>query len=258
MKLISLNTWGGKTFEPLINFIKQGSTNTDIFCFQEVFNTTSTTKKSYGYRTNLYSEIIKTLSNHNGYFVSSINNYLVGSFQNHFTKYNLSSGLAIFVRNTYKINSSGNFFIFGKKNSYQLGDFNTMPKNAQYVIFENQGKKFVVCNVHGIWVKEGKRDTTSRIEQSKKIRDFLDLQKGMKILCGDFNLEANTKSIRILETNMINLIRKNNIQTTRSELYIGENKHADYIFVSKDINVADFQLPNITISDHLPMILEFS
>ncbi len=38
MKLITLNTNGGRVFEPLMNFIKTHSSDTDIFCFQEVFN----------------------------------------------------------------------------------------------------------------------------------------------------------------------------------------------------------------------------
>lgn len=37
MKLISINTWGGRLFEPLIKFIKSQAKTTDIFCFQELY-----------------------------------------------------------------------------------------------------------------------------------------------------------------------------------------------------------------------------
>ncbi len=38
MKIITLNIWGGKVFEPLMNFFKEHAEDTDIFCLQEVFN----------------------------------------------------------------------------------------------------------------------------------------------------------------------------------------------------------------------------
>ena len=59
---------------------------------------------------------------------------------------------------------------------------------------------------------------------------------------------------------MTNLIKKYNIKTTRHKLYPGfeNNKFADFVFVSKGIKIKNFQVPNIAVSDHLPMILEFS
>lgn len=257
MKLISLNTWGGRCFNPLIQFIKQ-HLDADIFCFQEIFDTTSNLTEVLGYRVNLLKEISKILQNHKGYFAPSIDNYLIGSFQKEFTDFNLSSGLAIFIRKTLTVKFFGDFFLFRKKNNYTLGDFNTMPKNAQYIIFSLEGKKFVICNAHGLWNTQGKQDLPSRIQQSQKIKKFLDNQKGGKILCGDFNLDIHTKSVKILEENMVNLIKKYNIQTTRNKHSPGSEKFADYTFVSPRINIKSFQVPNIEVSDHLPMILEFS
>lgn len=259
MKIISLNTWGGKIFKPLMDFIKENSTETDIFCFQEVFKTISSRKEVLRFRTNLYEEIGKILQNHNGYFVSSIDNYLTGSFQKNFTDYNLSSGLAIFIKKELKIINHGDFFLYGHKKSYNLNDFNSMPKNAQFVIINtSEDEKLIICNMHGIWLRAGKKDSPSRIDQSEKLKNFLAKENGKKILCGDFNLEMNTKSIKILETNLRNLIKDCNIKTTRNKNYLGSEKFADYIFISKDINVENFEVPRVEISDHLPMILEFS
>lgn len=259
MKLISLNTWGGKIFELLADFIRQHSKDTDIFCFQEVFKTISSKKEVLGFRTNLHEEIGKILQNHNGYFASSIDNYLTGSFQNNFTDYNLSSGLAIFIKKELKIINHGDFFLFGNKKSYNLNDFNSMPRNAQFVIIKTEeGKKLTICNIHGIWLRASKKDSPSRINQSEKLKNFLAKEDGKKILCGDFNLDINTESIKMLESNMINLVRKYHIQTTRSNYFPGEEKFADYTFVSKDIKVKSFEVPKVEISDHLPMILQFS
>lgn len=35
MKIVTLNVWGGKLYEPFINFIKEKSEEVEIFCFQD-------------------------------------------------------------------------------------------------------------------------------------------------------------------------------------------------------------------------------
>lgn len=259
MKLISLNTWGGKIYQPLMEFIKKNSKDTDVFCLQEVFNTTSNIKRGAGYRLNIYAEISKLLTNHQGYFASSLDNYIIVSrSQVNPTKFNLSYGLAIFIKNKVKVEAEGEFFVYRDRSSFDPNNLNTLPRNVQYINFIQSGKKFTVCNLHGIWLKEGKKDAPSRIEQSEKIKQFLDQQMGEKILCGDFNLDINTKSIKILETNLRNLIKDYHIKTTRNKLFPGKEKIADYIFVSDGVKVQNFQVPKVEVSDHLPMILEFS
>ena len=37
MKLITLNTWGGKLLNPLLEFVRKYSQDVDIFCFQEMY-----------------------------------------------------------------------------------------------------------------------------------------------------------------------------------------------------------------------------
>ncbi|MBI2196313.1 hypothetical protein HYU45_01735 [Candidatus Daviesbacteria bacterium] len=258
MKLISLNTWGGKIYQPLIDFIKQHSTDTDIFCFQEIFSTTSNITEQSGFRLNLNQEITAVLKNHQGYFASCVNNYIVGSFQTHFVDFSLSSGLAIFINKKFPVRSYSDLFVYGKKDSFNPKDLNSLPRNIQYINFLLGNKEFTICNIHGIWVKGGKGDTPSRIQQSKQIRKLLETRDGGKILCGDFNLGLDTESIKILDSSMINLIKKYNIETTRSKFYPRSDKFADYTFISPDVKVTNFQVPDIEVSDHLPMILEFS
>lgn len=258
MKLISLNVWGGKLYNPLLNFIKEQSQTTDIFCLQEVFTTPSQTTTSSTFRTNLYEELQKVLNNHQGYFSSTIENYLAGSFQNELTSFPLSWGLAIFVNKKIHIESTGDFFVFGSKGSFIPGNLNTIPRKLQYVRISYNNNPYSICNIHGIWVKGSKKDTKSRINQSNLINQFLAKETGKKILVGDFNLDIDTQSLKMLEENMLNLIKEYNIPTTRNSYFPGKEKFADYAFVSKDVTVKDFAVPNVDASDHLPLILEFS
>lgn len=259
MKLICLNTWGGHLYKPLINFIKDNSKDTDIFCLQEVFDTTSNIKTIEERRMNLYDEISKILRNHQGYFAPSLKDYVIVS-QSRIVKtnFNLYSGLSIFVKKQINVDSNGDFFVHKDIHTFNPDNLNTIPKNAQFITFTKSGKKFTICNLHGIWLKEGKEDSPERLKQSEKINEFLKKMPGGKILCGDLNLEISTQSIKILEKNMRNLIKEYKISTTRNSNFPGNEKFADYVFISPDIKVNDFAVPNIKVSDHLPMILEFT
>jgi endonuclease/exonuclease/phosphatase family metal-dependent hydrolase len=39
--------------------------------------------------------------------------------------------------------------------------------------------------------------------------------------------------------------------------FYGKQPFADYIFITPDIKVKNFEVPDLEISDHLPMILDF-
>ena len=90
------------------------------------------------------------------------------------------------------------------------------------------------------------------------MKTFLDKTPNPKILCGDFNLLPETKSLRILEENMVDLVKKFDIHSTRSVSFKYETRYADYMLVSPDVVVERFNAPHINVSDHLPLVLEFS
>ena len=125
----------------------------------------------------------------------------------------------------------------------------------------NQGKRLNICNFHGRWKPGDKRDTLEREEQSKRIIQYFSSVSGPKIIGGDFNLDIETESVRMLEAaGYRNLIREYRVRTTRNriawEMYPETPQlHSDFIFVSPDVSVASLEVPEIVISDHLPMIL---
>ena len=76
------------------------------------------------------------------------------------------------------------------------------------------------------------------------------------ILAGDFNLSLNTKSVAMLDEHFDNLIKKYNVQSTRTSLYKKNERFADYIFVSHDVNVNNFVVLNENISDHTALVVD--
>ena len=77
------------------------------------------------------------------------------------------------------------------------------------------------------------------------------------ILAGDFNLNPDTQSIKMIEEfSLKNLIKEFSITDTRTSFYKKENRFADYIFVSPDICVKNFKVLPDEVSDHAPLYLE--
>ena len=192
----------------------------------------------------IFDEIKKVLPNFNAYFAPA-------------EELKITYGLAIFVKKSIKINEHGDIFVFREKNS-MIDDGKSLARNLQYIKFQYEGKNFTICNLHGLYTGGGKEDTESRIEQSNKIKFFLNKVIEPKILCGDFNLLPHTESLKILEKNMKNLIKEHDIKSTRSHFYTKEHKFADYILVSDEVNVKKFEVKNESVSDHLPLYLEFN
>lgn len=247
MKIISLNTWGGKIFQPLIAFLKQNASDTDIFCFQEILagGSGQTTR---GEMKSLYEDISNILVNHFGYF----SEYGEGGYYSESSKnLDFKYGIAVFVKKEYKQSFVGNVALYdsAKKWTDYNGRFAAGASMAVNV------SDFTIVNVHGLWQEGGKKDSEARFEQSKLIINLASKAKGRKIICGDFNLKPDTESVKILEQSTTNLIKKFGITSTRSILYTKPEKFADYIFTSPDINVNHFEVLQDEVSDHLPLLL---
>lgn len=255
MKLITLNVWGGKLFQPLIDFFHQYSAEVDIFCLQEVFDSSVSRIFKEGMHPNLFAEISDVLTNFQGYFAP----YLKGRDLERPVDFDIAFGNAIFFRKTINVTSRGVIPIYRKGFDLIKDDYKTIPRNLQYIKFKNDSSHYLLSHFHGVWYPRTKLDTDERIKQSQKIRSFLDKdKKSKKLLCGDFNLLPKTKSMDILEKGMRNLVREFKIKTTRNFLYKGKEKYADYILVSPDVKVINFKVIDAFVSDHLPLFLNFN
>lgn len=252
MKLITLNIWGGKLSHPLLTFVSQ-HTDTDVFCFQEVYSSLMKKKIDRDMQANIYEEIADILKDHQGYFAPHLKDHALDGNVN-FTLY---AGLAIFIKKSLQVKKHGNIFVYRKGTTLLKNDYKTIPRNLQYALITNGEKDYFVGHFHGIWYPKTKIDTQSRIRQCNTIKRFLSKQRCSKLLCGDFNLLPDTKSMHILEDGMRNLIKEFNILTTRNSFYERGEKLADYILTTPDVHVKKFEAMKVTVSDHLPLLLEF-
>lgn len=254
MKLITLNTWGGRAGNKnLLNFFRTHKDSVDIFCLQEIWSApydhlegSSAGGKDILHDTILVygkQEISQILSDHYSMF-----------HPHHLDNY----GLMMSVKKNIPIDNSGDIFVHKDKGYIPLGDVGHHARNIEYVTFTLNAKMVTVINFHGLWNGKGKDDSEDRLEQSKKILDFIGTLDGETILCGDFNLLPDTKSIKLFEEfGLRNLILENKIISTRTSFYTKQEKFADYIFVSKGIKVNEFKVLSDEVSDHSPLLLDF-
>lgn len=252
MKLITLNTWGGTIYDPIVRFIAENA-DTDIFCLQEVFHTESDqTVIEREARADLFKALTALLPDHVGYFASCQDGLQPGGVP---ADFHLQFGLATFVKKSITVRSYYDMFVFRDKDACVGNDLRTMGRNIQCLELLDSGVAWSIINFHGLWNGQGKSDTDDRISQSKKVRENYERLEGKRILCGDFNLLPETESLRILGDGMRDLIAEYGVSSTRSSLYTKPLKLADYIFTSPEVEVERFEVLQDEVSDHLPLLL---
>jgi len=129
----------------------------------------------------------------------------------------------------------------------------------QIVELNYNNKKLRVMNLHGIWTADKIGDSRT-IAEVNFISERIKAKDTPTILAGDFNLLPETKSIKMINKEMINLISTNNIKTTRPEFknHMEEgNNIVDYIFINNKVKCNKFEVLDTEISDHLSLVLEF-
>lgn len=254
MKLITLNTWGGRAgCDNLLQFFQSNKDNIDIFCLQEIWSAPYDDLEGFSAGgKNIEHENILV------YGMQDISKIL-SDYKSIFNPHYLDNyGLMISLKNNINLIKEGELFVYRYKGYLPEGDIGRHARNIQYVTFHLDSKEITVINFHGLWNGQGKGDSEERIDQSKKIIEFIKNLKGEIVLCGDFNLLPDTKSLKMFEDfGLRNLVLEYGVNSTRTSFYTKPEKFADYIFVSKGITVNDFRVLPDEVSDHSPILIDF-
>ncbi len=254
MKLITLNTWGGRAgSDLLLSFFPKYAKETDIMCLQEIwsaphenlegFSTAGKPLTNADVATHIMQDVCAALPDFKEYF------------RPHFTDH---YGIMTMVNKKITVIDEGEVYVHKNKGYFPEDDLGKHARNIQWLKMDSGGKKFAVINFHGLWNGQGKGDSDDRILQSQKIIDYLKTLDCDHILCGDFNLLPDTKSLKMFEEfGLRNLIKEYGITSTRTSLYEPAVRYADYVFVSPGIKVNDFRVLPEEVSDHSALMLDF-
>lgn len=248
LSIMSLNIWGGKQLVELSEYLSKNQ-DIDIFCFQEIFSKTLQ-------KDSIKKGILKLESRDSVDILEKIQS-LLPNHTYHFEEIIPESyGMAIFVKNNISVSGHG------KQNIYQNTAYNghdpSHSRCLQWLSMTKNGSEFCVFNIHGLWNGKGKGDSPERILQSQEIVEFSQKFNAPVIIAGDLNIMPETESIKILEKNNINLIKKFNITSTRSKFYKKSERFADYIFIPHNTQVHNFEVVDKSVSDHLPLVAKIN
>ncbi len=252
MKIITLNTWGGRAGrDNLLSFFEKYREDTDVFCLQEIWAAPYEPLEGLATgglsidHTNIMTRGMQEIS-------TLLSDYTVFFHPHHLENY----GLMMLVKNTWNVTASGDVFVYKHRGYIPEGDVGNHARNVQFVTLETEKGPLSILNFHGLWNGKGKTDSDDRITQSKNILAFIQTLKGKLVLCGDFNLLPDTESIRLFElAGLRNLIKEYQITSTRTSYYTKPEKYADYIFVTANIPVRSFMVLPEEVSDHAALQL---
>lgn len=228
MRIVFLNVWHGKLDVGLTDFLEKETSSTDVFCFQEADG--------------LFLKIAKDL-------LSSFSNTTASKALDDFMVFHQ----ATYIKNSCQV--IDNEIVFENDPDIGLGILTTVRSGISTVR---------ILNFHGISKPGDKKDCPNRLKQNQYLLEKTKDTKYPIVIGGDFNIEPDQKSIKSFsEQGYRDLIKEYEVKNTRNrhvwERYPDTIQHfSDYIFVRGNVNIKSFEVPNIEISDHLPMILEVS
>jgi exonuclease III len=260
MRLLSLNVWDGRVKDKLIPFIADSAECTDIFCFQEVLNVSDRDypewRRAIGFGDSFAKGTVA-----DGRIFGAMKGALAG-FRPFLTAPYADGGvrLATFVSDRMKPVSSETHPLRVEQRQRVRGRDIWAKPILQCTRIACGRRQYNIVTFHGLWVyRKWHCDTPRRFEQSRAIIEYISGLKGETVLCGDFNLTPNTKSLRMLEeSGLRNLVKEFGIRSTRTKAFWhSRDLFADYIMVSKGIKVEDFGVLDEAVSDHLPLYLDF-
>lgn len=253
MKLISLNTWGGRAGKDKLLAFFASYKDVDVFCLQEIWSAPYEHLEGHS-----AGGLSVDHSNIMVYGMQEIS-ALLDSHRAYFKPHHLDNyGLMILVKKDLDVISEGDVFVYKDRGHIFEGDVGFHARNVQFATIATKNGNRSILNFHGLWNGGGKGDSEDRLLQSDRIIQFMKTLSNPYVMCGDFNLLPDTQSIKKLEDfDLRNLIKEHSVTSTRTSFYTKAEKFADYALISKEIIIKDFKVLTDEVSDHSPLYLEF-
>jgi endonuclease/exonuclease/phosphatase (EEP) superfamily protein YafD len=253
--LVTLNAWGGRRIGPLLDFFSAKAGEVDVFCLQEMFDADQAAIDARHPEMGLCADVFRRVG------------YVLPGHQGAFARFGDDGdrmSLAMFVRRGL-LSGPGisDTVVHRPERPQETGNVVRSARKLQHARILAGERAVTVANFHGLWVHGPKTDTPERLVQAARVRSYLAGLAGPKILCGDFNLLPTTESLAIMADGMCDLVKRHGVASTRTPLYRhyhdpAEPNFADYVLVSPEIRVNRFEVLPDQVSDHAPLLLEFS
>ncbi|MBO6719865.1 MAG: endonuclease/exonuclease/phosphatase family protein [Rhizobiaceae bacterium] len=265
MRILSLNAWGGKLYQPLIDYLAE--VDADVYCLQEVVRTPGYPGSELIYRdgdlrlpqrTNLFDDICAALPEHDGRFFPAARGLLFNEAGDEFGS---EFGLATFVRHSLSVIAEAMDFVHGAFSGDGWGA-HPRPRNAHCIRLYDagQGASITLAHMHGLREPAGKHDSPLRERQAERLHNLIArVWPGNErlVVCGDFNVLPDSTTFEILgQLGLADLVTGRGFTDTRTSHYEKPGRYADYMLVNDDVEVVAFDVvAKPEVSDHRALLL---
>ena len=265
MRIICLNGWGGRLHDALVAYVRKAAPG--VLCLQEAVHTPLSARDTLDYRdgnhvlpqrANMFRDIARALPHHVATFCPAAQ----GDLWDGDTIIPSQFGLATFVHERFPVVGQIQAFVHKTFSPDGYGD-HPRSRNAHAVRLYDYERSWPVSIIHAHGLRDisGKMDTPERIAQAHKLAD---LARGISepgdriVLCGDFNVEPQSKTFAILaEAGLKDLVTGRGYTSTRTSHYGKPGRFADYMLVNDAVEVRHFAVvTEPEVSDHCPLLLE--
>lgn len=267
MKIVSLNTWGGRLGAPLLEYL--AAEDPDVLCLQEVVHTPVATQEWLIYRdgehvlpqrTNLFAEVAAALPEHAATFCPAAQ----GELWDGEVAVPSQFGIATLVRKSLAVIGQAQGFVHKEFSADGYGA-HPRPRNAHVVrVFDYAGGRPVtIGHMHGLRdLAAGKADTPERRAQAEALARLLRVVAGPEdavVAAGDFNIEPGSETFAVLGAiGLKDLVHRYGVTSTRTSHYAKPGRFADYMLVNGRVEVREFTVVTAPeVSDHCPLLLQF-
>ena len=246
LKFIQINIYKGKYLDALIRFLKDQ--NPDFISMQEV---TAGELNLCDKNLDLF-EYFKTELGLNGVIdkvmkpVDSPKSYLGNAV---FSKYQIIDSETLVLK-TFED------FTLAKFN--EIENFEKFPRNLLSAECDLDGRKIKALSWHGAWTAPP-TDTEETLRQAKKVAGYLKNLKEPFIVGCDMNTVPQSKTAGLINAVANNLMMNSGVlQTNHPKIHkiAPRGFLIDYIFTSSHFKLKKLEVPEATISDHLPVVAE--
>jgi endonuclease/exonuclease/phosphatase family metal-dependent hydrolase len=267
LRLISLNAWGGRLYEPLARYLRDA--DPDVLCLQEVTHSPEASDDWLVYRdgdfelpqrASLYQDVKRLLPDHEAMFSPVARGTLFQGEREIASEF----GLATFVRKSLSVVGQMLGFVHGDFSPTGWGE-HPRSRNAHAVrVFRyDTGSAVTIVQMHGLRDLAGKGDTDARRAQAHAVVALIEklAQEGEGlVLCGDLNLLPDSESFEIFgRLGLVDLVTSRGFTDTRTSWYPKENRYADYLLVTPQVKVKNFDVvASPEVSDHRALFLEIA
>ncbi len=227
LKIACINVWkGGVVWDNLLKFIHD--TDADMLLLQEVFNSHDpAVPKRFRAMDEFIAEFKYPYHALAPAFVDTEDGITAEQGNAIFSKFPIVDHDWSFYHGTYSARTEQT------PDSYKV-----TPRNVQHATIDVDGTLLHAFNNHGVWEVHG-GDTPERLKMGRHIAEAVH-GKSHVILGGDFNVNPNTETIRLIEKELQPVFGEE-IKTTFNLKYKTDPGFAtavvDLLFVSSDIKI---------------------